>query len=165
MLIDRNDVNSADARMLILRGLGVPPEAPDSHDKLRFLLPPLRERVKAKTKEIMIDDELRRRRGNKMQMIAEGAEAQRVEKAQEERKRKMEDKAAWEGEYLALCRCYLSMQGSMFKLMHYDHAFPQTRAKPESQTGEAFKRAVKRQRGQRCLAETMPFPLPLPFLG
>ncbi|KAL7006450.1 hypothetical protein EMMF5_004103, partial [Cystobasidiomycetes sp. EMM_F5] len=90
------DRTIADARMLILRGLGVPPEAPDSHDKLRFLLPPLRERVKAKTKEIMIDDELRRRRGNKMQMIAEGAEAQRVEKAQEERKRKMEDKAAWE---------------------------------------------------------------------
>lgn len=83
--------------MLVLRGLGVPPEAPDSHDKLRFLLPPLRERVKQKTKEILIDEELRKRRTVKMTMIAEGAEAQRVEKEANERKRKMEDKAKWEG--------------------------------------------------------------------
>lgn len=92
--------------MLILRGLGVPPEAPDSHDKLRFLQPPLRERVRQKTKEILIDDELRRRRTNKMQMIAEGAEAQRVEKETNERKRKAAEKAAWEGAYphLSLAR-------------------------------------------------------------
>ena len=83
--------------MLVLRGLGVAPEAPDSHDKLRFLLPPLRERVKQKTKEILIDEELRKRRTVQMTMIAEGAEAQRVETAANERKRKMEDKAKWEG--------------------------------------------------------------------
>lgn len=94
----------ADARMLVLRGLGVPPEAPDSHDKLRFLLPPLRERVKAKAKEIMIEEELRRRRTVKMTMIAEGAEAQRVEKAQDERKRKAEEKAKWEGACQTLTR-------------------------------------------------------------
>lgn len=84
--------------MLILRGLGLGPDTPDSHDKVRFLLPPMRERVKAKTKELMVDEEIRRRRTVKMTMIAEGAEAQRVEKAQEERKRKAEEKAKWEGE-------------------------------------------------------------------
>lgn len=83
--------------MLILRSLNLPPETPDTHDKVRFLMPPLRERMKAKAKEILIDDELRRRRTNKMQMIAEGAEAQRVETAQNERKRKQEEKAQWEG--------------------------------------------------------------------
>lgn len=88
--------------MLILRGLGVPPEAPDNHDKLRFLQPPLRERVKQQTKQILIDDELRRRRTNKMQMIAEGAEAQRVDKEANERKRKAADKAAWEGALLSM---------------------------------------------------------------
>lgn len=90
-------VYSADARMLILRSLNLPPETPDTHDKVRFLLPPMRERVKQKAKEILIDDELRRRRTNKMQMIAEGAEAQRIETAQMERKRKQEEKAQWEG--------------------------------------------------------------------
>ncbi|KAK9893611.1 chaperone regulator [Cystobasidium minutum MCA 4210] len=90
------DKTLADARMLILRSLNLPPETPDTHDKVRFLLPPMRERVKQKAKEILIDDELRRRRTNKMQMIAEGAEAQRVETAQAERKRKAEEKAQWE---------------------------------------------------------------------
>lgn len=86
--------------MLILRSLNLPPETPDTHDKVRFLLPPMRERVKQKAKEILIDDELRRRRTNKMQMIAEGAEAQRIETAQMERKRKQEEKAQWEGGFL-----------------------------------------------------------------
>lgn len=90
------DKTLADARMLILRSLNLPPETPDTHDKVRFLLPPLRERMKQKAKEILIDDELRRRRTNKMQMIAEGAEAQKTETAQAERKRKQEEKAQWE---------------------------------------------------------------------
>jgi len=90
------DKTIADARMLVLRSLGVPSDAPDTHDKIRFLRPPLRERVKAKAKEIMIDEELRRRRTVKMTMIAEGAEAQRAEKEQTERKRKTEEKAKWE---------------------------------------------------------------------
>ena len=38
------------------------------------------------------------RRVQKMTMIAEGAEAKRVEEAVEERKRKMEEKQRWEGE-------------------------------------------------------------------
>lgn len=92
-------LDRADARMLILRGLNVPTEAPDSHDKLRFLQPTLKERVKQKTKELLIDEELRRRRTNKMQMIAEGAEAQRIDKEANERKRKAAEKAAWEGAY------------------------------------------------------------------
>ncbi|GAA6023519.1 hypothetical protein JCM10207_005702 [Rhodosporidiobolus poonsookiae] len=94
-----------DARMLVLRSVGLPRDAPDDHEKLR---PPqmgggegrggesLKERVRKKTKEILIDDELRRRRVNKMTMIAEGAEAKRQEDAVQERKRKAEEKERWE---------------------------------------------------------------------
>lgn len=89
--------DSADARLLILRELGIPSNAPDTHDKVRFLLPPIRVRVKAKLKEIMIEEEIRKRRTVKMAMIAEGAEAQRAEQEQDNRKRKAQDKAAWEG--------------------------------------------------------------------
>ena len=57
----------------------------------------MRVRVKAKLKEIMIEEEIRKRRTVKMAMIAEGAEAQRAEQEQDTRKRKAQDKAAWEG--------------------------------------------------------------------
>lgn len=45
-----------------------------------------------------------------MTMIAEGAEAKRVEEAQEKRKRKMEDDKKWEGESLFLVRPLLPSQ-------------------------------------------------------
>ena len=48
--------------MLLCRELGAPDNAPDSHSKLRSLVPPLRERIKVKTKEMLIDEELHRRR-------------------------------------------------------------------------------------------------------
>lgn len=52
-----------DARMLVLREQGLAPVVPDDHEKLVKLKdPPLRERVRKKIKEILIDDELRRRR-------------------------------------------------------------------------------------------------------
>ncbi|GAA95346.1 uncharacterized protein L969DRAFT_15182 [Mixia osmundae IAM 14324] len=93
------DVTIKDARMLVLRAL-VPPlprETPDDHPVLRRLRdPPLNERISMKTKEILIDEELRRRRAKQMTMIAEGAEAKRVEEAQEAYKRKTEDKKKWE---------------------------------------------------------------------
>ncbi|GAA5974349.1 hypothetical protein JCM11641_006752 [Rhodosporidiobolus odoratus] len=94
-----------DARMLVLRSIGLPRDTPDDDEKLR---PPqmgggpgkggetLKERVRVKTKELLIEEELRRRRVNKMTMIAEGAEAKRVEDAVQERKRKAEEKERWE---------------------------------------------------------------------
>ncbi|GJN93640.1 hypothetical protein Rhopal_006697-T1 [Rhodotorula paludigena] len=89
----------SDARMLVLRELGLPRDAPNDHELLRppkMKDPDLKERVRRKAKEIMIDDELRRRRVQKMTMIAEGAEAKRVEEAAAERKRKAEEKERWE---------------------------------------------------------------------
>lgn len=91
--------------MLVLRSLGLSPDTPDTHDKVRFLQPSMRERTKAKLKELMVEDEIRKRRTNRMAMIAEGAEAQRVEKAQMERKRKADEKAAWEGAFILSVCC------------------------------------------------------------
>ncbi|TNY17512.1 chaperone regulator [Rhodotorula diobovata] len=93
------DETLQDARMLVLREVGLPRDAPDDHELLRppkMRDPDLRERVRRKAKEIIIDDELRKRRLQKMTMIAEGAEAKRQEDALAERKRKAEEKERWE---------------------------------------------------------------------
>ncbi|BGP34626.1 DnaJ sub C member 8 [Rhodotorula toruloides] len=93
------DETITDARMLVLRELGLPRETPDDDERLRppkLPAPDLKERVRKKTKDMLIEDELRRRRVQKMTMIAEGAEAKRVEDAVAEKKRKMEEKERWE---------------------------------------------------------------------
>ncbi|KAJ8292399.1 J domain-containing protein spf31 [Rhodotorula toruloides] len=93
------DETITDARMLVLRELGIPRETPDDDERLRppkLPAPDLKERVRKKTKDLLIEDELRRRRVQKMTMIAEGAEAKRVEDAVAEKKRKMEEKERWE---------------------------------------------------------------------
>ena len=72
------DQTIVDARMLVLRELGLARELPDDNEKLILLglgrgkvvaerdedikNGTLKDRVKKKTKEILIDDELRRRR-------------------------------------------------------------------------------------------------------
>lgn len=93
--------------MLVLRSLSpsVPRETPDDDPRLNppYLGggpgkggEPLKERVRVKVKELIIEEELRRRRVNKMTMIAEGAEAKRQEDAVSERKRKADEKERWE---------------------------------------------------------------------
>jgi hypothetical protein len=59
------DETLQDARMLVLREVGLPRDTPDDHEKLNppaMKDPDLKERVRRKAKEIMIDDELRKRR-------------------------------------------------------------------------------------------------------
>ncbi|KAI5475563.1 hypothetical protein MNV49_001159 [Pseudohyphozyma bogoriensis] len=100
------DETILDARMLVLRAYKLPSSTPNDSPELLTALRndkesdgkslSLEERVRRKTKEILIDDELRRRRVTKMTMIAEGAEAKRVEEAAEKRKRKMEEDKKWE---------------------------------------------------------------------
>lgn len=50
--------------MLVLRAMGIGKEAPDDDERLRKLKKPddLRELVRKKTKELLIDEELRKRR-------------------------------------------------------------------------------------------------------
>merc|ERR1711939_260809 len=83
-----------DARMLVLCSIGLAPSVPDDHEKILAMPPPgLKERTKQKLKEILIEEELRKRRVRKMTMIAE---AKRQEDEVERRKRKVEDDKKWE---------------------------------------------------------------------
>jgi DnaJ family protein C protein 8 len=50
------------ARILCLKELGLPSSTPPDDDKLKDVVPSFDERVRKGTKEIMIDDELRKRR-------------------------------------------------------------------------------------------------------
>lgn len=90
------DETIKDARMLILRGLHLPESTPDDHEKIKKLNPSFQFRVALKTKEIIIEEELRVRRARKMTMIAEGSEAKRQEDAIAKRKRELEEKKRWE---------------------------------------------------------------------
>ncbi|MBW0519801.1 hypothetical protein O181_059516 [Austropuccinia psidii MF-1] len=85
-----------DARMLTLRSLRLPDSTQDDHEKLKKLNPSFQFRVALKTKEIIIEEELRVRRARKMTMIAEGTEAKRQEDAIAKRKREIEEKKTWE---------------------------------------------------------------------
>ncbi|OAV92422.1 hypothetical protein PTTG_07979 [Puccinia triticina 1-1 BBBD Race 1] len=90
------DETIKDARMLTLRRLNLPDSTPDEHEKLATLNPSFQFRVALKTKEIIIEEELRVRRARKMTMIAEGTEAKRHEDAIAKRKRELEEKKRWE---------------------------------------------------------------------
>ena len=52
--------------------------------------------VRVKTKQFLIEDELRRRKAKKLQMEQEGRERQEAEDAANETKRKREEEKAWE---------------------------------------------------------------------
>jgi DnaJ homolog subfamily C member 8 len=52
--------------------------------------------VREKTKQFLIEEELRRRKAKKLQMEQEGRERQEAEKAAEEAKRKREEEKEWE---------------------------------------------------------------------
>lgn len=52
--------------------------------------------VRERTKSVLIDDELRRRKARQIQMAEEGREKRRLEDEAEERKRKKEYEKAWE---------------------------------------------------------------------
>lgn len=56
------DETIRDARMLTLRGFSLPETTPNDHERLKKLNPPFLFRVALKTKEIMIEEELRVRR-------------------------------------------------------------------------------------------------------
>jgi DnaJ family protein C protein 8 len=50
------------ARVICLKELGLPSNTPADDERLRDVVPSIEERVRKGTKEIMIDDELRKRR-------------------------------------------------------------------------------------------------------
>ena len=103
------------ARIELLRSLNLPTSAKEDHFKIRELNPPWKQQLRDKTKTMLIEEELRRRRwgkilqGMKLSLIVcvdraaklamanEGREAQQKDEEANTRKRKAEDEKVWEG--------------------------------------------------------------------
>lgn len=85
------------ARYLVLKEhLNLPVSTPSDSPSLAGLNPTFEERVRLATRDLMIDDELRRRKSLRAQHAMEGEEERKREAAVEERKRKAEQKERWE---------------------------------------------------------------------
>lgn len=119
------DATIAQARIQLLKSLSLPPNTPEDDPKLKDLKPPYKEQFRAKSKDMLIEEELRRRkyassplslllptvfvvrtlmimsmlgRAIKMNLANEGLEARKKEEEVATRKRKAEDDKKWEGE-------------------------------------------------------------------
>ncbi|EJD06455.1 DnaJ-domain-containing protein [Fomitiporia mediterranea MF3/22] len=90
------DATVMQARNLLLREHKLPTNIEDTDPRLKDLSPPFRTQLRLKCKEIMIDEEVRRRKAIKMNLANEGLEAQRQEAEQLAKKRKAEADKVWE---------------------------------------------------------------------
>ncbi|WWD18161.1 hypothetical protein CI109_102610 [Kwoniella shandongensis] len=93
------DMIMTHARTQVLKeilGSGYSTNIPDDDPRLTNLRPPLEQQVRAKGREILVEDELARRRKTKLAYANEGAEKAKAEADVAARKRKVEDQAKWE---------------------------------------------------------------------
>ncbi|KAJ7678923.1 DnaJ domain-containing protein [Mycena polygramma] len=90
------DAVIAQSRTLILKSLSLPPNTLSTDPALRRLDPPFKVRMRAQTKELLIEEELRRRKAIKMNLANEGLEARMKDAEVAGKKRKAEDDKVWE---------------------------------------------------------------------
>ncbi|KAH7930215.1 DnaJ-domain-containing protein [Leucogyrophana mollusca] len=90
------DAVITEARLQILKAHALPASTNDDDPKLRTLVPPFKEQLRAKSKELLIDEEVRRRKAVKMNLANEGLEARKKEEEVTARKRKAEEDKTWE---------------------------------------------------------------------
>ncbi|CAD6582631.1 MAG: hypothetical protein TREMPRED_003334 [Tremellales sp. Tagirdzhanova-0007] len=86
-------------RTLILKallGTGYSSSILDTDPRLASIRPPLDTQIRAKAKEVLIEDELAKRRKTKLAYANEGAEKAKQEEEVVNRKRKVEAQAKWE---------------------------------------------------------------------
>jgi DnaJ family protein C protein 8 len=106
-----------EARSQVLKALNLPTSTTDSDPRLQDLDPPFQVRLRAQSKQLLIDEELWRRkwvssfscryfifnlessRAIKLNLANEGLEARKKEEEVVQKKRKAEDDKLWEGEY------------------------------------------------------------------
>jgi DnaJ family protein C protein 8 len=88
----RLDEAIADARMLLMRERKLNVDSPE----MREMSDELKQAWRAKTVEVLIDNEHRRRKQLKAQMQEEGREQKKQEEELEARKRKRDHEQAWE---------------------------------------------------------------------
>ncbi|KAH7884452.1 DnaJ domain-containing protein [Phlebopus sp. FC_14] len=101
------DATIASARTTLLRSLTLPVTLTDDDPKLKYLADdpnmkaqglttPWRIMLKEKIKELLIEEEVRRRKAIKMNLANEGLEARKKEEEVVAKKRKAEEDKAWE---------------------------------------------------------------------
>ncbi|KAL5525960.1 hypothetical protein ACEPAG_7298 [Sanghuangporus baumii] len=93
---DEVDAIVTSARTLLLREHKLPTTIEESDPRIKELNPPFRVQIRLKCKEMMIEEEVRRRKAIKMNLANEGLEAQRQEAEQLAKKRKAEEDKLWE---------------------------------------------------------------------
>ncbi|RDB26423.1 J domain-containing protein spf31 [Hypsizygus marmoreus] len=84
------------ARSLVIKALGLPSSTPDSDPQLKRLEPPFKTRLRLQSKELLIDEEVRRRKAVKMNLANEGLEARKKDDEVAARKRKVQEDKQWE---------------------------------------------------------------------
>ncbi|KAF8969208.1 DnaJ-domain-containing protein [Flammula alnicola] len=84
------------ARTLVLKALNLPPTTAPTDSKLQGLDPSFKVRLRAQSKLLLIDEEVRRRKAIKMNLANEGLEARKKDEEVAQRKRKAEDDKSWE---------------------------------------------------------------------
>ncbi|KXN88605.1 J domain-containing protein spf31 [Leucoagaricus sp. SymC.cos] len=85
------------ARIMILKSFNLSTSLADNDPQLREVVnPSFKLRVRAKAKEIFIEEELRRRKAIKMNLANEGLEARKKDEEVAAKKRKAEEDKAWE---------------------------------------------------------------------
>jgi len=84
------------ARNLVLKALNLPISTSNSDHKLQGLDPPFKTRLRAQSKQLLIDEEVRRRKAVKMNLANEGLEARKKDEEVAQRKRKAEEDKSWE---------------------------------------------------------------------
>ncbi|KAF8349053.1 hypothetical protein F5887DRAFT_1242835 [Amanita rubescens] len=93
---DELDAVINQARILVLKALSLPTTTLDSDPQLRGIDPPFRVRMRAQSKELLIEEEVRRRKAVKMNLANEGLEAKKKDEEIAAKKRKAEDDKVWE---------------------------------------------------------------------
>ncbi|KAF7312423.1 J domain-containing protein [Mycena indigotica] len=91
------DAIVTEARAAVLKAHGLPATTNIATSlDVRQMDPPFKVQMRAKSKELLIEEELRRRKAIKMNLANEGHEARQKEAEVESKKRKAEDDKAWE---------------------------------------------------------------------
>ena len=103
------------SRSMVLKTLSLPTTISDDDDRLKILDPPFKTRLRLQSKDLLIEEEVRRRkygshallfwlcirpfycRAIKMNLANEGLEARKKDEEVAARKRKAEDDKHWEG--------------------------------------------------------------------
>ncbi|KAG9127877.1 hypothetical protein FRC07_008145 [Ceratobasidium sp. 392] len=96
---DELDAVMLEARAQTLKENTLPAGTSDTDPRVLVLVPSFKDQVRAKAKDILIDEEVRRRKAVKMNLANEGLEARRKEEEAAAKKRKAEEDVRWEGVY------------------------------------------------------------------